>query len=183
MATYKLYLHYGHPRKATMVQINARNMDEFRRTAIKRYSSDLMDRHFGNSVYGHDSTYIGQFDYQQGVWMWNPTKNNGFVIDPSTGGKAQRYEKGYDVKGTTASGKKLDTHFSMDGIDFLRSILMNQSNYGDHRAGTFNVYKDGKKIGRIQMGSNGRWVWESASGARYYLDIQGKLSSQIKRGY
>lgn len=183
MPTYELYMHYGRPREEMVVKINARNLDEFRKIAIRDYGNHLKDKYFGNHVTGPGNTHIGDFTYIHGSWMWNATRIDGFEIDPTTGGKMKRYEKGYDVKGTTASGKKLDKHFSMDGIDFLRSILMNQSNYGDRRAGTFTIYRDGKKVGKIQMGSNGRWIWESASKTRYYLDIQGKLSSQIKRGY
>ena len=182
MAIYKLYMHYALPREEKVAKINARDLDELRRIAIKDYGNDLKDKYFGNFVVGPGSdTHIGDFTFIHGAWMWNVTKIDGFEIDPATGGKMKRYEKGYDVKGTTASGRKMDHHFPWDGIDYLRSILMNQSNYGDRRAGTFTIYRDGKKLGKLQMGSNGRWIWESVSGARYYPDIQGKLNSQIRR--
>ena len=184
MAKYILYMHYGHPSNYKKAEIEARSLDEFRSIAIRRYGNDLNDRYFGNSAYvvsGSDERYIGSFLNHHGAWIWNPTKIDSMEINPFTGGKMVRYEKGYDVKGTTADGKKLDTHFKFDGIDYLRSILMNQSNYGDRRKGTFTISRDGKKLGTITMASNGRWVWTSVSGSKYYIDVQGKLGSQIRR--
>lgn len=187
---YWLTVRYG-ARDGSTYTINAKNDDEFRKVAIAKYGTALirsMRDMWGNTVQREDRNftlngelhyfYIGDFYYTNKRWYWDFGKTTQFEIDPVTGGKMNRYIEGYEVRYVTKSGTPVKKNLKYEGIEFTRFALMNYDTYKDAKR-NFTLYKAGKKLGTLILASNGKWLWTTASGSKYYVYREnGQISSQ-----
>lgn len=186
---YWLTVRYG-ARDSRTYTINAKDDDEFRKIAIAKYGREIISSHinlWGTTIQREDRKFemngethyifIGDLDYMGKRWYWNFGKSGQFEVDPLTGGKMNRYIEGYTVKYTTKSGSPVTKQLKYEGIEFTRYALMTYDSYKDAK-GSFTIYKSGKKIGALTLASTGRWVWTSASGTKYYVGVNGYLTSQ-----
>lgn len=186
---YWLTVRYGASDSRTYT-IDAKNDDEFRKIAIARYGREIIDSH--NHLWGtpiqkegatHEvmgktyHTFIGDLHYTGKRWYWNFGKWGQFEVDPATGGKMDRYIEGYTVKYTTKSGSPVTKQLKYEGIEFTRYALMTYDSYKDAKR-IFTIYKSGKKMGTLTLAPTGKWVWTSASGTKYYVGLNGYITSQ-----
>lgn len=158
----------------------APNDDAMRRIAIQKYGYVLKDTRTGMAIEKEGETYdYGYIRYHFKRWYWATSLGSGwdFEINPYTGGKMDRYVEGYTVKYTTRSGSPVTKQLKYEGIEFTRYALMTYDSYKDAKR-IFTIYKSGKKMGTLTLAPTGKWVWTSASGTKYYVGMNGYITSQ-----
>ena len=186
---YWLTVRYG-ARDSRTYTINAKDDDEFRKIAIAKYGREIISSHknlYGMTIQREDRKFewkgethyifIGDLHYTDKRWYWNFGKSGQFEVNPLTGGKMDRYIEGYTVKYTTKSGAPVTKQLKYEGIEFTRYALMTYDSYNDAKR-NFTIYKSGKKMGTLTLASTGRWIWTSASGVKYYVGVNGYITSQ-----
>lgn len=173
---------YGYMKhKYGTYKIDAPDDDAMRKTIIERYGDILRDPRSGCSIIKEGSQYYyGEIDYHFKRWYWKTKMGSGFdwEINPYTGGKMNRYIEGYDVE-YVKDGKNVKKHLAFEGIEFTRYTLMAYETY--RGVGKFKISKGGKPLGTLYISPKGKWIWKSAKGTEYYLDVNGTLTSQIRK--
>lgn len=180
MARYTVEIYgYGIHKNQSYI-VDAPNDDAMRRIVIQRYGHILNDPRTGLSIYKEGKQFdYGHIKYHVKRWYWSNNLGSGwdFEINPATGGKMDRYIEGYDVEYVTKSGVPVKKHFSYENIERVRYTLMEYDAYKDAKK-NFKILKKGKKMGVLNLANTGKWLWTSASGSKYYVGLNGYITSQ-----
>lgn len=180
MAKYTVRIYGYGAYKDASYSLVAPNDDAMRRIAIQKYGYVLRDTRTGMAIEKEGSTYdYGYIRYHFKRWYWATSLGSGwdFEINPHTGGKMDRYVEGYDVEYLTIGGTRIKQHMAYENIERVRYSLMEYDKYKNAKR-NFTIYKSGKKMGTLNLAPTGKWVWTSASGTKYYVGLNGYITSQ-----